>query len=130
MTEAKELNEHAKSYRIENDELEMELLVSPEPCNDGMSDNSYTHKVNLHLKLAEWDEFQDLKGCGNYEGIYQLNNIWILESINGETISENNRNAQDRKSTRLNSSHVSISYAVFCLKKKQKKNEQQQTNTE
>src|SRR5207249_11757787 len=28
----------------------------------------------------------------------------------------------DRKSTRLNSSHVSISYAVFCLKKKKKKN--------
>src|SRR5207249_11570282 len=27
---------------------------------------------------------------------------------------------QDRKSTRLNSSHVSISYAVFCLKKKKK----------
>src|SRR5699024_12832239 len=29
--------------------------------------------------------------------------------------------SQDRKSTRLNSSHVSISYAVFCLKKKKKK---------
>src|SRR5207249_10045111 len=28
----------------------------------------------------------------------------------------------DRKSTRLNSSHVSISYAVFCLKKKKDKN--------
>src|SRR5436305_3745262 len=28
--------------------------------------------------------------------------------------------AQDRKSTRLNSSHVRISYAVFCLKKKRK----------
>src|SRR5699024_12557654 len=27
---------------------------------------------------------------------------------------------KDRKSTRLNSSHVSISYAVFCLKKKKK----------
>src|SRR5207249_8267169 len=27
---------------------------------------------------------------------------------------------KDRKSTRLNSSHVSISYAVFCLKKKNK----------
>src|SRR5437773_6954675 len=26
--------------------------------------------------------------------------------------------AQDRKSTRLNSSHITISYAVFCLKKK------------
>src|SRR5262245_64133620 len=28
----------------------------------------------------------------------------------------------DRKSTRLNSSHLGISYAVFCLKKKKKKN--------
>src|SRR2546430_8749524 len=30
------------------------------------------------------------------------------------------RGAQDRKSTRLNSSHSQISYAVFCLKKKKK----------
>src|SRR5690625_5601143 len=30
--------------------------------------------------------------------------------------------ARDRKSTRLNSSHVAISYAVFCLKKKTKPN--------
>src|SRR5436309_7718523 len=29
---------------------------------------------------------------------------------------------RDRKSTRLNSSHVKISYAVFCLKKKKKEN--------
>src|SRR5207302_7608117 len=31
------------------------------------------------------------------------------------------RRRADRKSTRLNSSHVKISYAVFCLKKKKKK---------
>src|SRR5437868_13309419 len=31
--------------------------------------------------------------------------------------------SRDRKSTRLNSSHVSISYAVFCLKKKNKTDE-------
>src|SRR5690348_18207528 len=31
---------------------------------------------------------------------------------------------EDRKSTRLNSSHPSISYAVFCLKKKKKKKKQ------
>src|SRR5690348_18452247 len=33
--------------------------------------------------------------------------------------------AGDRKSTRLNSSHPSISYAVFCLKKKKKKKKKQ-----
>src|SRR5690242_21220127 len=32
------------------------------------------------------------------------------------------RGRADRKSTRLNSSHMSISYAVFCLKKKKIKN--------
>src|SRR3989442_9844463 len=33
------------------------------------------------------------------------------------------RSTPDRKSTRLNSSHVRISYAVFCLKKKKKNRE-------
>src|SRR5436305_10498325 len=33
---------------------------------------------------------------------------------------------EDRKSTRLNSSHVRISYAVFCLKKKKKQNKKNQ----
>src|SRR5699024_11757486 len=37
-----------------------------------------------------------------------LGNPWIIKDM------------VDRKSTRLNSSHVSISYAVFCLKKKKK----------
>src|SRR5436309_9230198 len=35
----------------------------------------------------------------------------------------------DRKSTRLNSSHVKISYAVFCLKKKKKKRKKQRSKT-
>src|SRR5690606_40433214 len=37
-----------------------------------------------------------------------------------ERIIETAREHKDRKSTRLNSSHVKISYAVFCLKKKKK----------
>src|SRR6266496_5437983 len=38
------------------------------------------------------------------------------------------RRPKDRKSTRLNSSHVEISYAVFCLKKKKKKQKKQSYN--
>src|SRR3712207_8203314 len=37
--------------------------------------------------------------------------------------------AVDRKSTRLNSSHANISYAVFCLKKKKKNNRPQSTKS-
>src|SRR5699024_11677160 len=38
--------------------------------------------------------------------------------VTAENIPNGGRDSGDRKSTRLNSSHVSISYAVFCLKKK------------
>src|SRR5215510_9629790 len=38
------------------------------------------------------------------------------------------RKAEDRKSTRLNSSHVAISYAVFCLKKKNNKQKYDKKN--
>src|SRR5438067_6385459 len=43
-------------------------------------------------------------------------------SPSGATLASTRRPGErgDRKSTRLNSSHVSISYAVFCLKKKNK----------
>src|SRR5690606_15750153 len=40
--------------------------------------------------------------------------VWGCTSRNG------GQGQKDRKSTRLNSSHVKISYAVFCLKKKKK----------
>src|SRR3712207_7036050 len=39
----------------------------------------------------------------------------------GQTRSYATATMEDRKSTRLNSSHANISYAVFCLKKKKKK---------
>src|SRR3712207_6966964 len=38
----------------------------------------------------------------------------------GRRAVQERREAADRKSTRLNSSHANISYAVFCLKKKKK----------
>src|SRR5439155_10946537 len=38
--------------------------------------------------------------------------------VAGRAVLDFEHNCRDRKSTRLNSSHVAISYAVFCLKKK------------
>src|SRR5258708_11518693 len=61
------------------------------------------------------------KDSGNFDG-FDFQNISLhgagdLGVDSGE--SRNHRNSlRDRKSTRLNSSHQIISYAVFCLKKK------------
>src|SRR5687768_18603350 len=54
--------------------------------------------------------------------------IW---PVSGSITTNPNRNSggdsKDRKSTRLNSSHGYISYAVFCLKKKKKKTKKKKT---
>src|SRR5690554_7533617 len=48
---------------------------------------------------------------------------WVAQSLSKRLKNSLSINsAQDRKSTRLNSSHVRISYAVFCLKKKKTQN--------
>src|SRR5437899_8407868 len=44
--------------------------------------------------------------------------VWVNVNPRPWSGPPGNRRPQDRKSTRLNSSHLGISYAVFCLKKK------------
>src|SRR2546426_8813602 len=52
-----------------------------------------------------------------------LRGVGIVITLMGQaTVARSAIPQQDRKSTRLNSSHLVISYAVFCLKKKKKKN--------
>src|SRR5690625_7033331 len=80
-----------------------------------------------------WPE-NDAAAHGAHEGHFHQRDphIWlnphngarIAEAVAkrlGELDPEGREYYRDRKSTRLNSSHVAISYAVFCLKKKKKK---------
>src|SRR5438874_10703514 len=50
-----------------------------------------------------------------------LGQLFCLTAGRAGRTGRTNAQCVDRKSTRLNSSHVEISYAVFCLKKKKKK---------
>src|SRR4051794_41689758 len=63
---------------------------------------------DFDMRLVNYlaDEFQKEQGI-NLRSDKQIDALLLLEFVR-----------QDRKSTRLNSSHPSISYAVFCLKKK------------
>src|SRR5699024_12394405 len=61
--------------------------------------------------------FVALLVSGGHTQLMRVDAVGQYELL-GETLDDA---AGDRKSTRLNSSHVSISYAVFCLKKKKNK---------
>src|SRR5690554_7625828 len=70
----------------------------------------YTYSIDNGNTTQTTPVFDNLS-----EGSYTI----IVTDANGCT---NSMQTTDRKSTRLNSSHVRISYAVFCLKKKKTKN--------
>src|SRR3989442_10256448 len=72
--------------------------------NDTATTEIYT--LSLHDALPIWDRRQTPEPAGR-----------------SRSAAEPRRRPEDRKSTRLNSSHVRISYAVFCLKKKKELSE-------
>src|SRR3989442_6318171 len=88
--------------------------------NDTATTEIYT--LSLHDALPIFpvvikaDEFPDI-GAQRRERMQPRAAADIQHSLSGEI----GQLQEDRKSTRLNSSHVRISYAVFCLKKKKKK---------
>src|SRR5438034_11218627 len=67
-------------------------------------------------------EFYERHNANVHRGIYMLSEE-ATELYEGarEKLARFIGASEDRKSTRLNSSHTVISYAVFCLKKKKKK---------
>src|SRR3712207_6951505 len=68
--------------------------------------------------------FRSLKSDVEHWRAMVLTNVYgaaLTVRATMEAVAERRGHILDRKSTRLNSSHANISYAVFCLKKKKKK---------
>src|SRR5436189_4138935 len=94
--------------------------------NDPAPTEIYT--LSLHDALPIFEERQGLMVACPEEIAYRMGYISEadlnrLARAMGKSAYGQYLTRRDRKSTRLNSSHRCISYAVFCLKKKKKKKE-------
>src|SRR3712207_8996047 len=80
--------------------------------------------LRLLLDVAHREGREVLRRRGGFEESHDVNancRLPVADCRSRLPLSFGNRHsATDRKSTRLNSSHANISYAVFCLKKKKK----------
>src|SRR5690606_24810338 len=91
---------------------EIELAISSGFSNDeiffagvGKTDEEIVLALNSHILAFNVESIHELQVIGEWAKLLNKNARIALR-------------IKDRKSTRLNSSHVKISYAVFCLKKK------------
>src|SRR2546427_3090103 len=95
--------------------------------NDTATTEIYT--LSLHDALPIWrsahagQHFDQGRVFGGWQiaGLHGNGPQLVVEHTGQAQVGIRGGNVQDRKSTRLNSSHSQISYAVFCLKKKKKK---------
>src|SRR2546428_7490277 len=67
-------------------------------------------------EAGDWPQFRGPTG----QGISYATNVPLHWSTASNVVWQTGIPGRDRKSTRLNSSHDQISYAVFCLKKKKR----------
>src|SRR5204862_8134485 len=80
------------------------------------SDSQRGFGVTLHQRPAERAVEISVLGFQPAQPGFALQGVLVGVRLLGKR--QEVRSVSDRKSTRLNSSHVEISYAVFCLKKK------------
>src|SRR5690348_17440153 len=80
--------------------------------------SDFANRLHTIAGLVQLGRGEDaMKLIAQTSGLHQELTESLLDRVGDPVLG-----ALDRKSTRLNSSHPSISYAVFCLKKKKKKN--------
>jgi heat shock protein HslJ/uncharacterized membrane protein len=71
-------------YHSETSKGALTVQVFNQPCEDSMSGKMNDFSIQVEVKKAGVTAADTYKGCGNYRGTYQLNTIWILQSI-GDT---------------------------------------------
>src|SRR3989454_4179100 len=140
LLELRPQREHLRTHRVF---LRIERLPRDEPkerwyagSESGLRDGEELFRVNPRRPVCRRHRYAASAGRAHFCGPAH----WLMRKITnsaGRTIAtpisvitwprSRTSGGLDRKSTRLNSSHLVISYAVFCLKKKKKKKNQRQT---
>src|SRR5207253_5996201 len=125
---AERLVKHFKAVRAVDD-ISFELYTGETLALVGESGCGKSTAGRLLLRLIEptsgkvWFDERDLFGLAEREVRLLRREMQIIFQDPYGSLNPRMTVREDRKSTRLNSSHVAISYAVFCLKKKKKKKE-------
>src|SRR5690606_17208325 len=108
-----ELTRFGLVHRIDKNTSGLLVVAKTPKAMTHLAKQFFDHTVHRRYVALVWGDFEEDKGTivahvGRHQRFRKLFTAYP----------DGDYGKEDRKSTRLNSSHVKISYAVFCLKKK------------
>lgn len=77
---------NVKMYTAETDAGTVRAQVAQGECTNDMSGKVSRYKVKVEIKQDTDKEFTVFEGCGEYITDYRLNDIWVLEEMEGKTV--------------------------------------------
>ncbi len=73
-------------YRTKNDKGELIVTVVKDNCQDDMSGEKFTYKVQIQVKNTGDANFKTFEGCGKFLSDMRLHDIWVMDEMTGFTL--------------------------------------------
>ena len=104
---------NVKLYKLQTELTTMDIQIRQTECINASSGMTSPYTVAVNFKKGKATEFTKLEGCGQYFTDYRLHDIWVLESMNGNTVYKDDF-GKDLPSMEINSSANTFSGLAGC----------------
>lgn len=84
------MDANVKRYSTSAGEFALQVAIHQETCANAMSGEESPYQVSLEWKKGNGEDQVDMVGCGKYLTDYRLNDIWVLETLEGEKVNAEN----------------------------------------
>jgi heat shock protein HslJ len=81
------IEDNVTMFRGKTGSGEIIITLLKTPCTDNMSGEKFPYTAEVQLKKAGETDFTVYKGCGRYIFDQRIHDIWVLEKMNGESVS-------------------------------------------
>lgn len=85
---------NVKRYNIQTESVTLQIQIQQKECTNAMSGKVSPYSVSVEIKKNIEKEFQKLDGCGHYITDYRLHDIWLLETLNGKKVTNEDFNKE------------------------------------
>lgn len=79
-------------YNIFTESVELHIDIQKQECMNAMSGAKSPYTVSIEFKYNAHAEFNKMSGCGHYNTDYRLHDIWLLETLNGRKVIQDDFN--------------------------------------